>query len=294
MTSSVSLGGDYIVSDQPGILYVVATPIGNIGDISPRAIQVLADVDLVAVEDTRHSGRLLTRLGLKKKLISLHEHNERARAGEIIQALADGLSVALISDAGTPLLSDPGYRLLRALRDAGLTAVPIPGPSALTAALSIAGLPTDRFVFEGFLPSRGSARIEHLNLLLGEKRTLVFYEAPHRLIKTVHDMASVLGSDRAACLARELTKQYETIYYGTLGELAARAEDDSNMARGEMVIVVAGSTDQKAVDDPNIVRLLKELLTELPPAKAARIASRFSGQARRSLYALATQIADDE
>lgn len=283
--------GDYIVSEQRGILYVVATPIGNLGDISMRAKEVLASVDLVAAEDTRHSRKLLTRLGLEKKLISLHEHNEIARIPKIIQLLDGGHCVALISDAGTPLLSDPGYRLLKAVREQGLRAVPIPGPSALTAALSIAGLPTDRFVFEGFLPAKSAARTTHLKTLLAEPRTMVFYEAPHRLQKVLDDMAQILGGDRLACLARELTKKFETVYHGTLDELAARAKRESDMGRGELVIVISGADGAVTTRAQDVSALLNELLTELPPARAARIASRVSGLPRREVYALATRLA---
>ena len=286
-----SSAGDYIVSEQRGILYVVATPIGNLGDISMRAKEVLASVDLVAAEDTRHSRKLLTHLGLEKKLISLHEHNEITRIPEIIQLLADGQCIALISDAGTPLLSDPGYQLLKAMREQGLQAVPVPGPSALTAALSVAGLPTDRFVFEGFLPAKSIARVGHLKSLLAEPRTMVFYEAPHRLQKTLDDMAQILGGDRPACLARELTKKFETVYHGTLDELAARAKCESDMKRGEQVIVISGADSAPSTLVQDVSALLNELLTELPPAKAARIASRLSGLPRQEVYALATRLA---
>ena len=279
------------MSEQRGILYVVATPIGNLGDITLRAKEVLASVDLVAAEDTRHSRILLTRLGLEKKLISLHEHNEIARTPEIIRLLAAGHCVALISDAGTPLLSDPGYRLLKAVREQGLRAVPVPGPSALTAALSIAGLPTDRFVFEGFLPAKSGARTRHLKSLLAGPRTLVFYEAPHRLKKVLDDMAQILGGDRLACVARELTKKFETVYYGTLAELATRAQRESDMGRGELVIVISGADSSVTAGALDVSALLNELLTELPPAKAARIASRACGLPRQEVYALATRLA---
>ncbi len=289
-----SSAGDYIVSEQRGILYVVATPIGNLGDISSRAKEVLASVDVVLAEDTRHSRKLLTRLGLEKKLISMHEHNEIARIPKIIQLLGDGQCVALISDAGTPLLSDPGYRLLKAAREQGIQAVPVPGPSALTAALSVAGLPTDRFVFEGFLPAKSGARARHLKLLLAEPRTMVFYEAPHRLLKVLDDMAQILGGERPACVARELTKKFETVYYGTLEELAERAKRESDMGRGEMVIVVSGADGSVTAGAQDISALLDELLSELSPAKAARIASRVSGLPRQEIYALATRLAEEK
>ena len=279
------------MSEQHGVLYVVATPIGNLGDISLRAKEVLASVDLVAAEDTRHSRTLLTRLGLEKKLISFHEHNEIARTPKIIRLLAAGHCVALISDAGTPLLSDPGYRLLKAVREQGLKAVPVPGPSALTAALSIAGLPTDRFVFEGFLPAKSGARTRHLRSLLAEPRTMVFYEAPHRLKKVLDDMAQILGGDRLACLAREMTKKFETVYYGTLAELAARAQRESDMGRGELVIVISGADSAANAGALDVSALLNELLAELPPARAARVASRVSGLPRKEVYALATRLA---
>ncbi len=289
-----SSAGDYIVSEQRGILYVVATPIGNLGDISSRAKEVLASVDVVLAEDTRHSRKLLTRLGLEKKLISMHEHNEIARIPKIIQLLGDGQCVALISDAGTPLLSDPGYRLLKAAREQGIQAVPVPGPSALTAALSVAGLPTDRFVFEGFLPAKSGARARHLKLLLAEPRTMVFYEAPHRLLKVLDDMAQILGGERPACVARELTKKFETVYYGTLEELAERAKRERDMGRGELVIVVSGADGSVTAGAQDISVLLDELLSELSPAKAARIASRVSGLPRQEIYALATRLAEEK
>ena len=208
----------------PGVLYVVATPIGNMGDISARAREILAGASAVAAEDTRHSGRLLRELGLERPLVSLHEHNERARVAELVGRLQGGESIALVSDAGTPLVSDPGYLLVAAAVEAGITVSPVPGPSAAIAALSASGLPCDRFCFEGFLPARAAARRRRLAELAAETRTLVLYEAPHRIAECLADLSEACGAGRRACVARELTKRFETFYRGGLGELAARAK----------------------------------------------------------------------
>ena len=217
---------------QPGTLYVVATPIGNIDDLSPRAREVLANVSLVAAEDTRHAGQLLTRLGISARLVSLHEHNEVQRCEELLALLKTGSSIALVSDAGTPLISDPGYRLLAAARTAALPVSPIPGCCALIAALSVAGLPTDRFLFEGFLPARRAARLARLGELAGLDPTLVFYESVHRLPETLQDAINVFGESRPAAVGRELTKLHETIYRGSLAEVLAAVQSDPGGERG--------------------------------------------------------------
>jgi 16S rRNA (cytidine1402-2'-O)-methyltransferase len=271
----------------PGSLSVVATPIGNLGDRSARARETLAAVDLVAAEDTRHSGRLLAMLGIEKPLLSLHEHNEAARADEIVARLRGGANVALVSDAGTPLVSDPGYRVVAAARAAGANVVPVPGPCAAIAALCVAGLPTDRFCFEGFLPSKAGARRARLAALAGESRTLVFYEAPHRVAETLADLAAAFGAERAAALARELTKLHETTYADALGALAARARTDADMNRGEAVLVVAGAPErapEEAAGTVELDALLRALLAELPVSRAVDVVVRATGQRRNRVY----------
>jgi 16S rRNA (cytidine1402-2'-O)-methyltransferase len=271
---------------QAGVLYVVATPIGNMGDISGRAREILAAVSAVAAEDTRRSGRLLRELGLVRPLVSLHEHNERARVAELIARLQAGESIALVSDAGTPLVSDPGYLLVAAAVEAGIAVTPIPGPSAAVAALSASGLPCDRFCFEGFLPSRAAARRRRLAELAAEPRTLVLYEAPHRLAECLGDLAAACGEGRRACVARELTKRFETFYRGSLGELAARANSDADLARGESVILVEGAPPA----EPGIARLdetLAVLLRHLAPSAAAAAAASLTGVRRADAYSRA-------
>ncbi len=269
---------------QAGVLYVVATPIGNMGDISARAREILAAVSVVAAEDTRHSSQLLRGLGLDRPLLSLHEHNERARATELVERLRAGESVALISDAGTPLISDPGYQLLRAALAAGIAVSPVPGPCAAIAALSAAGLPSERFCFEGFLPARAGARRKRLSELAGESRTLVIYEAPHRIAASLADIAAACGGTRRACVARELTKKFETFYRGSLDELAARAKDDEDLRRGEAVIVVEGS-EAIPVSKGRLDETLAVLLRFLPPSAAAEAAAELSGVRKNEAYA---------
>ncbi len=269
---------------KQGILYVVATPIGNLSDLTARAREVLGAVAIVFAEDTRHSGQLLKHLGIDNPLISLHEHNEARRAAAIIGRLTSGEDVALVSDAGTPLISDPGYEVVRAAIDAGHRVVPIPGACAAIAALSVSGLPTDRFSFEGFLPAKPTARRERLRSLAGATQTLVFFEAPHRLADTLAAMAEEFGG-RGAAVARELTKQFESMYYGTLAELAARATEDADMNRGENVIVVSGREAdgvQSGGLDAEVV--LRTLLEELAPAQAAKLAAKLTGAKRSELY----------
>lgn len=273
-----------------GTLYVVATPIGNLGDVSARARETLAAVDVVAAEDTRHSGRLLAMLGIERPMLSLHEHNEAVRADEIVAKLRDGRSVALVSDAGTPLVSDPGFRVVAAARAAGLRVIPIPGACAAIAALSVAGLPTDRFCFEGFLPARGGPRRARLQVLAREPRTLVFYEAPHRVADALADLAAAFAADRPAVLARELTKLHETTYAGTLGALAERARADADMNRGEAVIVVGGAAVDESAEDTagvDVRALLGALLAELPVSRAVDVVVKATGQRRNRVYELA-------
>jgi 16S rRNA (cytidine1402-2'-O)-methyltransferase len=274
-----------VASSTTGILYVVATPIGNLGDLSPRAQQVLSTVTVIAAEDTRHTRQLLQSFGITTALTSLHEHNEAHKSVHLVEHLVRGESVALVSDAGTPLISDPGFDLIAAARQRGIEVVAVPGPCAVVAALSIAGLPTDRFVFEGFLPAKAGARRAQLELVSAEQRTLVFYEAPHRLAEVLADMATVFGPQRLATIARELTKRFETTYSATLAELAEQVQRDAGMSRGEIVIVVAGAaTSAAAALSLNAEQLLRALLADLPPSQAAKIAARITGEKRADLY----------
>ncbi|HUO79781.1 MAG TPA: 16S rRNA (cytidine(1402)-2'-O)-methyltransferase [Steroidobacteraceae bacterium] len=271
----------------PGTLFVVATPIGNRADLTARARDTLAAADLVAAEDTRHTGQLLAQLGIRTPLLALHEHNEAARAEVLVARLLAGESVALVSDAGTPLISDPGFRLVAAAAAHGVAVVPVPGACAAVAALSVAGLPTDRFVFEGFLPARGAARRARLAALAAETRTLVFYEAPHRVVETLTDLAAAFGTARPAVLARELTKLHESVYRGALGTLLERAATEPNMARGEAVLVVAGAAPEaapEAADLERLDRLLRGLLSGLPLSQAVDLAAEVSGERRNRLY----------
>ncbi|EQD65602.1 tetrapyrrole methylase family protein [mine drainage metagenome] len=268
-----------------GTLWVVATPIGNLDDLSARARSVLGSVAAIAAEDTRHTRHLLQHFGLATPLLALHEHNEAGVVAALLARLAAGEDLALVSDAGTPLISDPGFRLVRAARAAGLRVAPVPGPAALIAALSVAGLPSERFVFEGFLPAKAGARRQHLATLVGEARTLVFYEAPHRLEATLADLAAAFGSERPAALARELTKLHETVIDATLGDLMARVAADADQRRGEIVLIVGGNDAQAAQALAEGRRLYALLRGELAPARAARIAAEFTGAPRRALYA---------
>jgi 16S rRNA (cytidine1402-2'-O)-methyltransferase len=273
-----------------GRLQVIATPIGNLADLGERAREALATADVIAAEDTRHTGALLKAMGLATPLLSLHEHNESRRVPALLERLAQGARVALVSDAGTPLLSDPGYELVRAAVAAGFEVSAIPGPSAITAALAVAGLPTDRFCFEGFLPARARERRATLEALADERRTLVFFEAPHRIAAALSDMAAALGPERPAVVARELTKAHETIYRGTLSELAARAAQEENFARGELTLVVHGAVAAAtAVDERLLRRAIEVLSKELPPGRAAAVAAQLTGATRAAAYALATR-----
>ena len=265
-------------------LHVVATPIGNLGDLSPRAQQLLREVAAICAEDTRRSGQLLAHFGIGTPLLALHEHNEQQLAERLVARLLAGESLALVSDAGTPLVSDPGYRLVRAARAAGVKVSPVPGPSALIAALSVAGLPSDRFAFEGFLPAKASARRERLAALAGEPRTLVFYESAHRIDESLADLRAAFGDGRPAVLARELTKLFETVLGEPLGALAARVAGDPDQQRGECVILVAGrgeEADARLAEGQRVFAILREAL---PPAKAAKLAAAISGAPRKALY----------
>jgi 16S rRNA (cytidine1402-2'-O)-methyltransferase len=275
-----------------GRLEVVATPIGNLDDLSTRARDALSAADLIAAEDTRRTGQLLSAIGIAGRLISLHDYNEEQRIEGLVEQLKAGKRIALVSDAGTPLLSDPGFGLVRAAAAAGIEVRAIPGASALTAALSIAGLATDRFAFEGFLPSRAPERRATLARLAREPRTLVFFEAPHRIGETLADLSQAFGEQRAAVVARELTKVHESIYRGTLQQLCARAREDADLARGEITLVVAGAAAERASggDVRLLTRALELLLRELPPGRAAAIAAQLAGVKRSEAYELALQL----
>lgn len=277
-----------------GTLYVVATPIGNLDDLTPRARQILGDVDRIAAEDTRHTGRLLTHIGVKKPQTALHDFNESTAASGLIDALQGGIDVALVSDAGTPLVSDPGFRLVAMAHDAGIPVVPVPGPSAVTAALSVAGLATDRFCFEGFLPAKGAARQRRLEALAGETRTLVFFESVHRITDTLESMVGVFGPDRPATVARELTKLYESVTRSTLGELLAGHKDGTLVSRGEFVIVVGGADegDERLAVDPD--ELLATLIDVLPGKQAAAIVARVTGESRNVVYRRMLELKESE
>lgn len=266
-------------------LYVVATPIGNLLDMTPRAVEVLQQVELIAAEDTRHSARLMAHFGIDTRLVSVHEHNERQRIDTIVHQLASGASVALISDAGTPLISDPGYVVVKGVREQGYRVVPVPGCVAFIAALSAAGLPTDRFVFEGFLPHKSAARKQQLKSLSDETRTLVFYESPHRILASLKDMQEVFGADRQVAIAREITKTYETIRSDGLADLIAWMEADSNQQRGEFVVLVHGVEQNGPKElDANAKQVLEVLLSELSASQAASLAAKITGLKKKVLY----------
>lgn len=271
----------------PGRIELVATPIGNVADLSPRAREALAGADIIAAEDTRHTAGLLRLLGISRPLVSLHDHNEVARRDELIADIQRrGIRVAVVSDAGTPLVSDPGYLLVQAALAAGVAVQAIPGASAVLVALAVCGLPVDRFCFEGFLPARAGARREKLRALTREPRTMVFFEAPHRIVETLEDMQAGLGAGRRACVARELTKAHESVYRGTLAELLQIAAQDANFARGEITLVVAGAEADSLPDDAFVMRALDLLSAELPPSRAAAVVAQLTGRRKNEVYAM--------
>ena len=278
------------MSNQPGVLYVVATPIGNLDDLSPRALQTLNAVSLIAAEDTRHSSKLLRHFGILTPVTAFHEHNEREKAAELVAFLNSGKSIALISDAGTPLVSDPGYRLVRATHAAGIRVVPLPGACAAIVALSASGLPSDRFAFEGFPPVKSAARRAWFEALAGEPRTLIVYESPHRIAESLQDMVAVFGATREAVYARELTKQFETVRHATLGELARWVAEDANQQRGEIVVLIHGAAPAVAETSEDAARILRILIKELPVSQAAALAAEITGQKKNQLYELALQL----
>ena len=272
------------MSGKKGRLFVIATPIGNLDDITMRAVKVLESVDIIAAEDTRHSKTLLQHFGIRTPMIPLHEHNEKRQVPCLVRQLEEGQSIGLISDAGTPLISDPGFRLVRAAHDSGIPPVPVPGPSALAAMLSVAGLPVDHFIFEGFLPARSAARRSHLQALAAETRSLVFYESSHRIMDSLNDMAEVLGPERECSVGRELTKRYESLYRGSLQSVLDVLAADEQQQRGEFVVVIQGT---EAQDDEAIIeaqRVMDVLREELPMSQAAALAAKICGVRKKLLY----------
>lgn len=265
-------------------LYVVATPIGNFGDMSQRAIEVLQQADLIAAEDTRHSQRLLQFFAINTPTMAYHDHSDERALHRIGSCLDGGGCVALVSDAGTPLISDPGYRLVRYVQDKGFAVRPVPGTCAAIAALSVSGLPTDRFLFEGFLPARDGARVNRLTALAAESVTLIFYEAPHRIEASLQSMIQVFGGEREAVLAREITKTFETIKRGTLSALGQFVSGDSNQQKGEIVLIVAGRPKSEQDVGADVAALLLRLSRELPAKQAAAVVADWSGLRKKQLY----------
>ena len=270
-------------------LYIVPTPIGNLGDITQRALTVLSSVDLIAAEDTRHTGLLLQHFAINARLFALHDHNEQQKAETLLTKLRDGQSIALVSDAGTPLINDPGYHLVRLCRDAGINVVPLPGACAAITALSAAGLPSDRFCYEGFLPAKSKGRCDTLRALEQESRTLIFYESTHRLLESLQDMVAVWGEARYVVLAREITKTWESIYGAPVGELLAWVQEDENRRKGEMVLIVEGYHAQADALPPEALRTLALLQDALPLKKAAQLTAEIHGVKKNALYKYALE-----
>ncbi len=282
------------MSIQTGTLYVVATPIGNLEDLSTRASRILSEVDLIAAEDTRHSRKLLSYLGITTPLKSYHDYNERKSVPALLRYLKQGEDLALITDAGTPLISDPGYHLVQAAQVEGIRIVPVPGPSALIGTLSVAGLPTDKFIFEGFVSAKREERKKQLSALEAETRTMVFYEAPHRILDFLADAVVVFGEERLAVVARELTKKYETIYRDTLGNLFDYLRNNKMQRKGEFVVVIRGTAAERHADDLENERILKILLTHLSVKEAAVVAAEITGGRKNELYKLALNLSNKE
>jgi len=276
-----------------GTLFIVATPIGNFDDFTRRAEQTLKNSQIIAAEDTRHSGHLLSAYSISTPTTACHDHNEGQKVPELIARMQQGEHISLISDAGTPLISDPGFRLVRAAHEAGIRVVPIPGACAAISALSASGLPSDRFSFEGFLPAKTHARKQTLEGLKKDTRTLIFYEAPHRIVDSLIDCIEVLGSERDACMAREITKTFETIKKATLGELLTFVQSDSNQERGEIVLVIGGFNAEQEVENTEATdKLLKRLLQDLPVKPAAQLAAELTGLKKNELYQRALLLKD--
>ena len=277
-------------SNQIGTLYIVATPIGNLADITYRAVEVLQQVDLIVVEDTRHSAKLFQHYNITSPSYVLHDHNERENSAKLVEKLMQGTDLALISDAGTPLISDPGYWLVNLAIQNSIKVVPVPGPSASISALSVSGLPSDRFCFEGFLPAKSQGRQTRLEKLVSESRTLIFYEAPHRILDTLSDMAAAFGADRPAVITRELTKTFETVHRARLGELLTTVKSDPNQQKGEFVVLVHGVEESHAMNQSEQDNLLKLLLAELSVKTAATLASKITGVKKNRLYERALEL----
>ena len=274
------------MTDLTGILYIVATPIGNLQDITQRALDTFTQVDLIAAEDTRHSGLLLSHYGIKKPFFALHDHNEQEKAHILVEKLKQGSNIALISDAGTPLISDPGFHLVRQCREANIRVVPLPGACAAITALCASGIASDRFCFEGFLPAKSKARKDKLENIAEEDRTLIFYESTHRILDTLEDMQSVLGEERYIVLAREITKTWETITGNTIKNLREWLLEDPNRTKGEMVLIVEGKPKSDNNDEisPQAVKALELIAEELPLKKAAAIVAELYGYKKNALY----------
>ena len=274
------------MTDLTGILYIVATPIGNLQDITQRALDTFAQVDLIAAEDTRHSGLLLSHYGIKKPFFALHDHNEQEKAHILVEKLKQGSNIALISDAGTPLISDPGFHLVRQCREAGIRVVPLPGACAAITALCASGIASDRFCFEGFLPAKSKARKDKLENIAEEDRTLIFYESTHRILDTLEDMQSVLGEERYIVLAREITKTWETITGNMIKNLREWLLEDPNRTKGEMVLIVEGKPKSDNNDEisPQAMKALELIAEELPLKKAAAIVAELYGYKKNALY----------
>ena len=274
------------MTDLTGILYIVATPIGNLQDITQRALDTFTQVDLIAAEDTRHSGFLLSHYGIKKPFFALHDHNEQEKAHILVEKLKQGSHIALISDAGTPLISDPGFHLVRQCREAGIRVVPLPGACAAITALCASGIASDRFCFEGFLPAKSKARKDKLENIVEEDRTLIFYESTHRILDTLEDMQSVLGEERYIVLAREITKTWETITGNTIKNLREWLLEDANRTKGEMVLIVEGKpkSDNNDKISSQAVKALELIAEELPLKKAAAIVAELYGYKKNALY----------
>ena len=277
---------------QSGTLYIVATPIGNLADMVPRAIATLNEVSVIACEDTRHSKKLLDHFNIDKPCVAYHDHTDKRSSGNLIKRLAAGEDIALISDAGTPLISDPGYRLVAEARAQGISVIPIPGASAVIAALSVAGLPTDKFKFIGFLPAKNSQRLSALKDLKTTTETLVCYEAPHRIADTLVDMVAVLGPERPAFMAREISKTFETYLHGTVAEVLDQVQADSNQQRGEIVLAIGGYRDAMDTVSVDAEKILSLLLKELPLAKAAAVTAKITGGDKKQLYQLGLSMQD--
>lgn len=276
-----------------GLLYIVATPIGNLGDISGRAIEILKQVDLIAAEDTRHSKTLLERFAIKTNIRAYHEHNEEQFTTQLIERLINSESIALISDAGTPLINDPGYKLVTAAHDNNIQVVPIPGPSAIITALSAAGLPTNKFIFEGYLPPKSEARKTRLSELLNESRTLVFYEAPHRIVESVIIMQEIFGAERRITIARELTKQFEQIVRDKVSVINEKLESGEIKIKGEFVVIVEGA-QETSVSDAEALRINQILSEKLSPKDAAGLTAKITGKKKNEVYQLALNAAEDK